>query len=293
MISFNEFDGASSLSDPHHPICSSSSFPPEADPKEKATRPHPILSISLDSATRKSVFCYHVGTNMGLKLFVAMIGLLLHSAAALTSTEPSTKSSTDKLETTKLPTTETTVLPTEKLETTNLSTEKLETTNLSTDKLETTPPPTTTEKLSSTMGKATTRMTSSTTTSTTVTPPPSTSTEWQDMEDDESQKLVDFVVEEIQKLKVEHRELDDCQELNLSSVLSGKKLFGKVTKYSVTLKVQPQFKNTEACLQQNSTVNNMHPEICEADVTEGDHGGTDGGKTLLRSTCLQVEELQD
>ncbi|GIY90582.1 uncharacterized protein CDAR_562651 [Caerostris darwini] len=67
---------------------------------------------------------------------------------------------------------------------------------------------------------------------------------------------------------------------------------GKVTKYSVTLKVQPQMKNIESCLQQNSTVNNMHPEICEADVTEGDHGGTEG-KTLLRSTCLQVEELQD
>ncbi|GFU85984.1 DUF4817 domain-containing protein [Trichonephila clavipes] len=67
---------------------------------------------------------------------------------------------------------------------------------------------------------------------------------------------------------------------------------GKITKYSVTLKVQPQIKNTESCLQQNSTITNMHPEICEADVTEGDHGGTER-KTLLRSTCLQVEELQD
>ncbi|CAL1265998.1 unnamed protein product, partial [Larinioides sclopetarius] len=145
----------------------------------------------------------------------------------------------------------------------------------------------TTEKITTTAST-----TSSTTTTTTGTPPPTTSTEWQDMDEVESQKLVDFVVGEIQKLKMEHKELDECQELNLSSVLSGKKLAGKITKYSVTLKVQPQIKNTESCLQQNSTITNMHPEICEADVTEGDHGGTEG-KTLLRSTCLQVEELQD
>ncbi|XP_055937210.1 uncharacterized protein LOC129966709 [Argiope bruennichi] len=148
----------------------------------------------------------------------------------------------------------------------------------------------TTDKVTTTA--STTSSTTTTTTTTTGTPPPATSTEWQDMDEVESQKLVDFVVSEIQKLKVEHKELDDCQELNLSSVLSGKKLAGKVTKYSITLKVQPQIKNIESCLQQNTTITNMHPEICEADVTEGDHGGTEG-KTLLRSTCLQVEELQD
>ncbi|GFT93697.1 uncharacterized protein NPIL_41951 [Nephila pilipes] len=159
--------------------------------------------------------------------------------------------------------------------------------------LTTTEPSSTTTRLSSTeipTEKGTTP--TSTTTTSTGTPPPTTSTEWQDMDEMESQKLVNFVVSEIQKLKVEHKELDECQELNLSSVLSGKKLAGKIIKYSVTLKVQPQIKNTESCLQQNSTITNMHPEICEADVTEGDHGGTEG-KTLLRSTCLQVEELQD
>ncbi|GFS34550.1 uncharacterized protein TNIN_252141 [Trichonephila inaurata madagascariensis] len=96
--------------------------------------------------------------------------------------------------------------------------------------LTTTEPSTTTTRLSTTE-KPTEKVTTPTTTSTTVTsttttgtPPPTTSTEWQDMEELESQKLVNFVVSEIQKLKVEHKELDDCQELNLSSVLSGKKL---------------------------------------------------------------------
>ncbi|XP_015908588.1 uncharacterized protein [Parasteatoda tepidariorum] len=142
-----------------------------------------------------------------------------------------------------------------------------------------------------TMSSTSPTTTSSTTTTTTE--PPQTSTEWQDMDDLESQKLVNFVVSEIQKLKMEHKELDDCQELNLSSVLSGKKLVGKSTKYSITLKVQPQIKNREECLKQNSTMTNMHPEICEADVTEGDIITGREGKTLLRSTCLQVEELQD
>lgn len=131
-----------------------------------------------------------------------------------------------------------------------------------------------------------------TTTTTPAATPAPQAPEWADMDAEESEKLVAFVVAEIQKLKVEHKELDECQELDLSSVLSGKKLIGKTTKYSVTLKVQPQVKNTQDCLQQNSTMTNMHPEICEADVMEGDRGGTDG-KTLLRSTCLQVEELQD
>ncbi|GFR09795.1 hypothetical protein TNCT_499691 [Trichonephila clavata] len=96
--------------------------------------------------------------------------------------------------------------------------------------LTTTEPSTTTTRLSTTekpTEKVTTPTTTSTTatsTTTTGTPPPTTSTEWQDMEETESQKLVNFVVSEIQKLKVEHKELDDCQELNLSSVLSGKKL---------------------------------------------------------------------
>ncbi|GIY06160.1 hypothetical protein CEXT_529811 [Caerostris extrusa] len=39
--------------------------------------------------------------------------------------------------------------------------------------------------------------------------PPATSTEWQDMDEAESEKLVNFVVMEIQKLKVEHKELDE------------------------------------------------------------------------------------
>lgn len=33
---------------------------------------------------------------------------------------------------------------------------------------------------------------------------------------------------------------------------------GKTVKYSITLKVQPQVKNTEECLQQNATMANMH-----------------------------------
>ncbi|XP_035212410.1 uncharacterized protein LOC118186428 [Stegodyphus dumicola] len=153
-----------------------------------------------------------------------------------------------------------------------------------------------TEKVMTAEGTTTRTTTTSTVTTPTSTttgiPPPQSSTEWQDMEEAESESLVSFVVAEIQKLKMEHKELDECQELDLSTVLSGKKLTGKTTKYSVTLKVQPQIKNSADCLQKNATAANLHPEICEADVTEGDHGGTDG-KTLLRSTCLQVEELQD
>ncbi|XP_054707290.1 TBC1 domain family member 5 homolog B-like [Uloborus diversus] len=161
-----------------------------------------------------------------------------------------------------------------------------------TEKVTTTVPETTFSETTSSTVSSTTSTPSKSSSTTTELPPPQSFTEWQDMEDLESEKLVNFVVSEIQKLKVEHKELDECQELELSSVLSGKKLAGKVTKYSITLKVQPQIKNTEGCLQQNSTMANLHPEICEADVTEGDHGGSDD-KTLLRSTCLQVEELQD
>lgn len=89
--------------------------------------------------------------------------------------------------------------------------------------------PTTSEKISSTSTSTKPSTTSttpktSTTTSTTTTAQPQSSTEWQDIEETESQKLVNFVVSEIQKLKVEHKELDECQELELSSVLSGKKL---------------------------------------------------------------------
>ncbi|KAF8764494.1 hypothetical protein HNY73_022560 [Argiope bruennichi] len=69
----------------------------------------------------------------------------------------------------------------------------------------------TTDKVTTTA--STTSSTTTTTTTTTGTPPPTTSTEWQDMDEVESQKLVDFVVSEIQKLKVEHKELDDCQEI--------------------------------------------------------------------------------
>lgn len=124
---------------------------------------------------------------------------LLHLATALTSTEP-TKLATEKLATTTT---------TEKLTTVGKESSTGSTTR-------------------STTTSSTARSTTSTTSSTTVTPPPSTSTEWQDMEDDESEKLVNFVVGEIQKLKVEHKELDECQELNLSSVLSGKKLVSPV-----------------------------------------------------------------
>lgn len=106
--------------------------------------------------------------------------------------------------------------------------------------------PTSSEKTSSTSTTtkpsttSTTQKTSTTsTTTTTTTAQPQSSTEWQDIEETESQKLVNFVVSEIQKLKVEHKELDECQELELSSVLSGKKLvsvtFFILNHYKITL----------------------------------------------------------
>jgi hypothetical protein len=203
-------------------------------------------------------------------MIVTICLLIIPITIALTTTESSTVTTSEKITTSEVFTT----------------TDKETTTS-------TTPPPPTSSTAKTTSTSTTTPKPSSTSTSTTTTTEqPQVSTEWQDIEEEESQKLVSFVVSEIQKLKVEHKELDECQELDLSSVLSGKKLNGKTIKYSVTLKVQPQVKNTAECLQQNSTMGNMHPEICEADVTEGDRGGTEG-KTLLRSTCLQVEELQD
>ncbi|KFM73155.1 hypothetical protein X975_18724, partial [Stegodyphus mimosarum] len=82
-----------------------------------------------------------------------------------------------------------------------------------------------TEKVMTAEGTTTTTTSTVTTPTSTTTgvPPPQSSTEWQDMEEAESESLVSFVVAEIQKLKVEHKELDECQELDLSTVLSGKK----------------------------------------------------------------------
>lgn len=199
--------------------------------------------------------------------------LIIPISLALTTTESPAATSSEKITTSEA------LTSTEKEAGT--STTALPSTSPKASSTSTTPKPSST---------STTPKTTSSTSTTTA--QPQSSTEWEDIEETESQKLVNFVVSEIQKLKVEHKELDECQELDLSSVLSGKKLNGKTIKYSITLKVQPQVKNTEECLQQNATIANMHPEICEADVTEGDRGGTDG-KTLLRSTCLQVEELQD
>lgn len=113
-----------------------------------------------------------------------------------------------------------------------------------------------------------------------------------DLDETEVKELLNFVVSEIQKLKFEHREIDDCLGLEIASMLSGRKQMGKGTKYTLTLKVQPTRKENEHCAQRNVTAQSLNPEICEADVLETNDGQSNQ-RTLMRSTCLQVEELQN
>lgn len=127
-----------------------------------------------------------------------------------------------------LTTTESSTVTTEKITTKDdITTTEKETTTTTTQ-------PSSTPKTSTSPTSTTTKPSSSTTS----TAQPQSSTEWQDIEEVESQKLVSFVVSEIQKLKVEHKELDECQELDLSSVLSGKKL--------VSFKLLPTSMNFES-----------------------------------------------
>ncbi|XP_076318271.1 uncharacterized protein LOC143229596 [Tachypleus tridentatus] len=101
--------------------------------------------------------------------------------------------------------------------------------------------------------------------------------------------LLKFTVREIEKLKLDHHELDECHGLEVASLLRGRKKEKYGVRYSLTLKVQSTSANTEQCNKKTSSFV-LQPEICEVVVSESmNHGRVQ--RALLRSACLQVKEL--
>ncbi|XP_076359021.1 uncharacterized protein LOC143251640 [Tachypleus tridentatus] len=101
--------------------------------------------------------------------------------------------------------------------------------------------------------------------------------------------LLKFAVREIEKLKLDHHELDECHGLEVASLLRGRKKEKDGISYSLTLKVQSTSANTEQCKKKSSKFI-LQPEICEVEVCESFKKGK-LERSLLRSACLQVEEL--
>lgn len=62
-------------------------------------------------------------------------------------------------------------------------------------------------------------------------------------------------------------------------------------KHRLSLKIQPTLVSTPACSQKNTTGINLQPEVCEAEVWES-HEEDRHQMALLRSTCLQVDDLR-
>lgn len=111
---------------------------------------------------------------------------------------------------------------------------------------------------------------------------------------EEQDALLKFVLTEIQRLKVENREMDSCHGLELASITSKEEKVENGIKHHLKLKIQPTLIVTTACSQRNitSTVNSPQPEVCEAEVWENNDEGRHQ-MALLRSSCLQVEELHN
>ncbi|XP_013778096.1 uncharacterized protein LOC106462697 [Limulus polyphemus] len=103
--------------------------------------------------------------------------------------------------------------------------------------------------------------------------------------------LLKFAVREIEKLKLDHHELDECHGLEVASLLRGRKKEKDGIRYSLTLKVQSTSANTEQCMKKSSSFI-LQPEICEVEVSESVKKGKIE-RSLLRSACLQVEELME
>ncbi|XP_013776726.1 uncharacterized protein LOC106461449 [Limulus polyphemus] len=114
------------------------------------------------------------------------------------------------------------------------------------------------------------------------------------IDEDTRNDLLKFVVTNIEKLKVEHEELDECHGLEIVSLLRIEKEEKPKdgVRYYMTLKVQPALVATEDCVQKNATLASLEPEICEAEVAETRRKEKPFW-SLLRSACLQVEELVD
>lgn len=111
---------------------------------------------------------------------------------------------------------------------------------------------------------------------------------------DEPDALLKFTLTELQRAKVEGREMDECHGLELASIDSRDEKVENGVKHHLKLKIQPTLIITPACTHRNVTASiNSHPqpEVCEAEVWENDDDEGHHQMALLRSSCLQVEEL--
>ncbi|XP_064485602.1 uncharacterized protein LOC135398111 [Ornithodoros turicata] len=107
---------------------------------------------------------------------------------------------------------------------------------------------------------------------------------------EEQDSLLKFVLTEIQRLKQENKEMDSCHGLELASMETQDERVENGLKHRLTLKIQPTLVNTPACAHRNTTTN-QQPEVCEAEVWESNEEDRHQ-MALLRSTCLQVDELR-
>ncbi|XP_022242299.1 uncharacterized protein LOC111085888 isoform X2 [Limulus polyphemus] len=80
--------------------------------------------------------------------------------------------------------------------------------------------------------------------------------------------LLKFAVREIEKLKLNHHNLDECHGIEVASILRGRKEEKEVTRYYLTLKVQSTAVNIEECRKKISSfvlqhiLNHSINEIC-------------------------------
>ncbi|XP_077523580.1 uncharacterized protein LOC144134550 [Amblyomma americanum] len=107
---------------------------------------------------------------------------------------------------------------------------------------------------------------------------------------EEPDALLKFALTELQRAKVESREMDDCHGLELASIDTRDEKVENGVKHHLKLKVQPTLIVTAACSQRNITTSvNSHPqpEVCEAEVWESNDDEGRHQMALLRSSCLQ------
>ncbi|KAL1415499.1 hypothetical protein MTO96_029217 [Rhipicephalus appendiculatus] len=113
---------------------------------------------------------------------------------------------------------------------------------------------------------------------------------------EEPDALLKFALTELQRAKVESHEMDDCHGLEVASIDSRDEKVENGIKHHLKLKVQPTLIGTPVCSQRNTnTVVNVRPqpEVCEAEVWENQDEDGRHQMALLRSSCLQVEELRN
>ncbi|KAL3226660.1 hypothetical protein MRX96_024856 [Rhipicephalus microplus] len=113
---------------------------------------------------------------------------------------------------------------------------------------------------------------------------------------EEPDALLKFTLTELQRTKVEGHEMDDCHGLEVASIDSRDEKVENGIKHHLKLKIQPTRIGTPACSQRNAhTVLSVHPqpEVCEAEVWENQDEDGRHQMALLRSSCLQVEELRN